>query len=58
MLKIEYFEGVSRLDVIDFDGTQAEAARAAAAGLKAWDVATEARIVDEAGKVLAVVLPE
>jgi hypothetical protein len=57
-LKIEYFEGVTRLDTVDFDGSEAEAARAAKAGLLAWDQASEARIVDAQGKVIAVVVPD
>jgi len=57
-LKIEYFEGVTRLDTVDFDGSQAEAVRAAKAGLKAWDRASEARVLDGHGKVVAVVVPD
>jgi hypothetical protein len=58
MLKIEYFEGVTRLDVVDFHGSEEEAVRAAKAGLKAWDQASEARIVNSHGKVMAVVVPD
>ncbi len=57
-LKIEYFEGVTRLDTVDFHGSEAEAVRAAKAGLKTWDQASEARIVDVHGKVIAVVVPD
>ncbi len=57
-LRIEYFEGVTRLDTVDFGGSEAEAVRAAKAGLKAWDQASEARIVDAHGKVVAVVVPD
>ena len=57
-LKIEYFEGVTRLDTVDFHGSQAEAVPAAKAGLKAWDQASEARILDAHGKVVAVVVPD
>jgi hypothetical protein len=32
--------------------------RAAKAGLKAWDQASEARILDARGKVVAVVVPD
>ncbi len=57
-LKIEYFEGVTRLDTVDFAGTEAEAVAAAKAGLQAWDQASEARILDAQGKVIAVVVPD
>ena len=57
-LKIEYFEGVTRLDTVDFHGSEAEAVRAAKAGLKTWDQASEARILDARGKVVAVVVPD
>jgi hypothetical protein len=57
-LKIEYFEGVTRIDTVDFHGTEEEAARAAKAGLKAWEQASEARIVNSHGKVIAVVVPD
>jgi len=57
-LRIEYFEGVTRLDTVDFHGSQAEAVRAAKAGLKAWDQASEARVLDAHGKVVAVVVPD
>jgi|GEM_PF-3719237 len=57
-LKIEYFEGVMRLDIVDFHGTEAEAVRAAKAGLQAWDQASEARILDAQDKVIAVVVPD
>jgi hypothetical protein len=57
-LKIEYFEGVTRLDTVDFDGNAAEAARAAKAGFGAWKQASEARILDAHGKVIAVVVPD
>ena len=57
-LKIEYFEGVTRLDTVDFDGSEAEAVRAAKAGLQAWDQASEARILNAHGKVIAVVVPD
>ena len=57
-LKIEYFEGIMRLDTVDFDGSEAEAVRAAKAGLVAWDQASEARILDGHGKVVAVVVPD
>jgi hypothetical protein len=56
--KIEYFEGVTRLDTVDFGGSQAEAVLAAKAGLQAWDQASEARIRDAHGKVIAVVVPD
>ena len=54
-LKIEYFEGVTRLDTVDFGGSEAEAVRAAKAGLQAWDQASEARILDAHGKVIDIV---
>jgi hypothetical protein len=57
-LRIEYFEGVTRLDTVDFNGTEAEAVRAAKAGLHAWDQASEARIMNAHGKVVAVVVPQ
>ena len=57
-LKIEYFEGTNRIDVVSFNGSREEAARAAAAGLKALDAATQARILDSAGRVIATVHPE
>jgi hypothetical protein len=57
-LKIEYFEGTLRLDAVDFEGSREEAARAAAAGLKAIDAATQARILDAAGRVIATVHPD
>ena len=57
-LKIEYFEGVTRLDTVDFGGSEAEAVGAAKAGLQAWDQASEARILDTKGKVVAVVVPD
>ena len=57
-LKIEYFEGVTRLDTVDFHGSQAEAVRAARAGLRAWEQASEARILDAHGKMVAVVVPD
>ena len=48
-LKIEYFEGVTRLDTVDFNGSEAEAISARRkAGLQAWDQASEARILDRA----------
>ena len=57
-LKIEYFEGVTRLDTVDFEGSEAEAARAAKAGFGAWKQASEARILDAHDKVIAVVVPD
>jgi hypothetical protein len=57
-LKIEYFEGVTRLDTVDFDGSEAQAVRAAKAGLKAWDQASEARVLDAHGNVVAIVVPD
>ena len=57
-LKIEYFEGVTRLDTVDFHGSEAEAVRAAKAGLKVWKQASEARILDAHGKVIAAVVPD
>ena len=57
-LKIEYFEGITRLDTVDFHGSEAEAVRAAKAGLAAWDQASEARVMDATGKVVAVVVPD
>jgi hypothetical protein len=58
MLRIEYYEGALRLDHVDFDGSREEAAKAAAAGLKALESASQARILDEAGRVIATVHPE
>ena len=57
-LNIEYLEGTLRLDIVTFDGTREEAARAAAAGLHAIDRATQARILDAAGRTIATVHPE
>jgi hypothetical protein len=57
-LLIEYYEGVLKLDAVTFHGTREEAARAAGAGLKALDAATQARIFDAGGKLIATVHPE
>lgn len=57
-LRIEYFEGVTRLDRVDFHGSPEEAVQAAKAGLQAWDQASEARVLDSHGKVIAVVVPD
>jgi hypothetical protein len=57
-LKIEYFEGVLKLDTVDFNGPRDEAVRAAEAGLEALDKATHARILDAGGRVIATVHPE
>jgi hypothetical protein len=57
-LLIEYYEGVLKLDAVTFDGTGEEAALAAGAGLKALAAATQARIYDEGGRLIATVHPE
>lgn len=57
-LRIEYFEGATRLDTVDFHGNEDQAVKAAKAGLVAWTQASEARIVNSHGKVLAVVVPD
>ena len=56
-LLIEYYEGALKLDAVDFDGTKAEAARAAEAGLQALDRATQAHIFDAEGNLIATVHP-
>lgn len=57
-MKIEYFAGEQHLDTVDFHGSRDEAVRAAEAGLVTWDTATHARILDEAGRLLATVHPQ
>jgi hypothetical protein len=56
-LKIEYFEGTLQVGSVDFEGSREEAIRAAEAGLEAIDNATQARVLDESGNVIALVHP-
>jgi hypothetical protein len=56
-LRIVLYEGARELGVIDYNGSQAEAARAAEAALEADDIATQARIYDDAGNLVATVHP-
>lgn len=56
-LRIVLYEGARELGVIDFDGSREEAARAAEAALEADDVASQAQIYDDDGKLIATVHP-
>lgn len=58
MILIEYIEGLKRIDTVHFEGSKEEASKVAVLGLKGWETASHARIVDEVGNLIAVVAPE